>query len=105
VKESPGFPGRFTLQNATCTAKVGVETINFAFLTINGKSTGPANPVASTSATFTPDPTRDLFMSSGDNLAVTLHDTPNGLETIIKDKTSGQTGSMTASKVNGFAHI
>ena len=44
-------------------------------------------------------------MSSGDNLAVTLHDTPNGLETIIKDKTSGQTGSMTASKVNGFAHI
>jgi hypothetical protein len=94
-----------TLQNATCAAKVGVETINFAFLTVNGKSTGPANPVDSTSATFTPDPTRDLFMSSGDNLAVTLHDTPTGLETIIKDRTSGQTGSMTASKANGFAHI
>ena len=95
-----------TLQNATCAAKVGVETINFAFLTLNGKATGPANPLdATTAGTFTPNPARDLFMSSGDNLAVTVHDTAAGLQTIIKDKTSGQTGSMTASKANGFAHI
>ncbi len=94
-----------TLQNATCAARVGIETINFAFLTLNGKSTGPANPIDSTAATFTPDAKRDLFMASGDNLSVTVHDTPAGLQTIIKDKTSGQTGSMTASKANGFGHI
>jgi hypothetical protein len=94
-----------TVQNATCAAKVGVETINFAFLTLDGKSTGPANPADSTLATFTPDPTRDLFMNSGDNLSVTIHDTANGLQTIVNDHTSGQTGLMTASKGNGFAHI
>ncbi len=95
-----------TLQNATCAAKVGIETINFAFLTLNGKATGPANPLdATTAGTFTPNPKRDLFMNSGDKLAVTVHDTPAGLQTIIKDNTSGQTGWMTASKANGFAHI
>ncbi|HEY6469738.1 MAG TPA: hypothetical protein VI434_08205 [Candidatus Dormibacteraeota bacterium] len=94
-----------TTQNATCAGRVGVETINFAFLTLNGKSTGPANPIDSTLATFTPDAKRDLFMSPGDNLAVTVRDTPAGLQTIIKDKTSGQTGSMTASRANGFGHI
>jgi hypothetical protein len=94
-----------TTQNATCASRVGVETINFAFLTLNGKSTGPANPIDSTTATFTPDAKRDLFMTPGDNLSVTVHDTASGLQTIIKDKTSGQTGSMTASKANGFAHI
>jgi hypothetical protein len=94
-----------TLQNSTCANKVGIETINFAFLTLNGVATGPANPLDSTLATFTPDPTRDLFMNSGDNLAVTIHDTAAGLQTIIKDRTSHQTGSMTASPANGFAHI
>jgi hypothetical protein len=95
-----------TTQNATCAAKVGIETINFAFLTLNGKATGPANPFdATTAGTFTPNPKRDLFMNSGDKLAVTVHDTPAGLQTIIKDNTSGQTGWMTASKANGFAHI
>jgi hypothetical protein len=44
------------MQNATCAAKIGIEPINFAFLTNNGASTGPANPVGSTLATFTPDP-------------------------------------------------
>jgi hypothetical protein len=95
-----------TLQNSTCASKVGIETINFAFLTLNGTSTGPANPLdATTAGTFTPNPARDLFMNSGDNLAVTVHDTANGLQTIIKDNSTGQTGSMTASKANGFAHI
>ncbi len=94
-----------TLQNPGCAARVGIETINFAFLTLDGRSTGPANPLDSTLATFTPDPTRDLFMNSGDNLSVTLHDTSDGLQTLIADHTTGQTGSMTASKANGFAHI
>jgi len=93
------------LQNSTCAAKAGVEYINFAFVTLNGQATGPANPVDSTLATFTPDPSRDLFMSSGDNLAVSIKDTTNGLQTTIQDKTTGQSGFMTASPANGFAQI
>src|SRR5260370_5263230 len=88
--------------NPACAAQTGVEYVNFAFLTKNGLTTAPANPVQSTVATFTPDPKNDLFMNSGDNLKVILHDTPNGLQAVISDQTSGQTASMTASAANGF---
>jgi hypothetical protein len=91
--------------NTTCLNKVGEEYVNFAFVTKNGTSTGPANPVdATTSGTFTPSPA-DLFMNSGDHIQVTMTDTPNGLEVILHDLTTGGTGSMTASKANGFAQI
>jgi hypothetical protein len=63
------------------------------------------DPVNSTTATFTPDPKKDLFMNSGDNLKVSLHDTPSGLQAVINDKTTGQTGSMTASAANGFGQV
>src|SRR5262249_7822208 len=86
---------------ATCAARTGLEYVNFAFLTKNGLTSAPANPVQSTVATFTPDPNNDLFMNSGDNLRVILHDTPNGLQTVVNDLTSGQKGSMTASAANG----
>ena len=50
-------------QNPTCQAQAGFEYLNFAFITRNGKSTGPANPLDSTtSGTFTPNPAKDLFM-------------------------------------------
>jgi hypothetical protein len=98
-------PVNGTVQNSTCAGKVGIETFTFAFVTRNGKTQAPPNPVQSTLATFTPDPTKDLFMSSGDNLMVTLHDTAHGLQTVINDTTSGQSGSMTASAANGFAQI
>jgi hypothetical protein len=94
-----------TLQNATCAARIGVEPINFAFLTKNGASLGPANPVDSTLATFTPDPSRVFFMNSGDKISVSLTDTANGLRTAIHDNTTGTTGFMTASASNGFAQI
>src|ERR1700751_384744 len=55
-----------TLLNPTCAAHTGVEYVNFAFVTKNGVPTAPPNPIDSTTATFTPDPQRDLFMSSGD---------------------------------------
>jgi len=94
------------LNNPTCQAKAGVEYLNFAFITKNGKSTGPANPLQSTiGGTFTPSPTRDLFMNPGDHLNVSFGDTPNGLRVVIKDLTTGQSGSMTASKANGFAQV
>jgi hypothetical protein len=98
-------PVNGTTLNQTCQATTGLEYVNFAFLTKNGRTTAPANPVQSTTATFTPDPKNDLFMRSGDNLKVSLHDTPNGLQTVIRDLTSGQTGSMTASAANGFGQV
>src|SRR5712691_1259338 len=82
-----------TTLNATCAAKTGVEYVNFAFISKNGRTTAAANPVDSTTATFTPDRKNDLFMNSGDDLKVSLHDTPNGLQAVINDQSSGQTGS------------
>jgi hypothetical protein len=91
--------------NSTCLAQVGEEPVNFAFVTLNGKSQGPANPVDSTLAgTFTPGP-GVLYMNSGDNIKVSLKDTSNGLKVYLNDLTSHQNGTMTASKANGFAQV
>jgi hypothetical protein len=98
-------PVNGTTLNSTCASTVGLEYANFAFVTKNGHTTNPANPVQSTTATFTPDPKKDLFMSPGDNLQVSLGDTPDGLRAVINDKTSGQSGSMTASAANGFGQV
>ena len=98
-------PVNGTTQNGTCAAKTGLEYVNFSVITKNGRTTAPANPVDSTTATFTPDRAKDLFMRSGDNLRVSLRDTPNGLRAVIDDRTSGQTGSMTASAANGFGQV
>jgi hypothetical protein len=98
-------PVNGTLQNPTCAAQVGIEYFNFAFVTKNGVSQAPANPVDSTLTTFTPDPSKDLFMNSGDQLQVSMQDTPDGLQATINDLTAGTTGSMTASPANGFAQI
>ena len=91
--------------NTACLSTVGEEYVNFAFVTKNGKSTGPANPVdATTKGTYTPSPA-DLFMNSGDRVQVSLSDTTNGVKASLNDLTSGQSGSMTASKANGFAQV
>ena len=94
-----------TTLNPTCAARTGLEYVNFAFLSKNGKTEAPANPVQSTTASFTPDPQNDLFMNSGDNLKVSMRDTPNGLQAVINDQTTGQSGSMTASAANGFGQV
>jgi len=92
--------------NTTCLNQVGEEYVNFAFITHNGVATGPANPAdATTAGTYTPDPKADLFMNPGDRLKVSFTDTANGLEVIIHDLTTSQSGSMTASKANGFGQI
>jgi hypothetical protein len=100
-------PVNGTTLNATCTNQIGgsIEYVNFAFLTRNGVSQAPASPVNATLATFTPDATRDLFMSSGDQLIVSLHDSGHGLVTTVMDKTTHQSGSMTASAANGFGMV
>jgi hypothetical protein len=91
--------------NDTCLSQVGIEPVNFAFVTLSGKSQGPANPVDSTlGGTFTPGP-GVLYMNSGDNVNVSIKDTSNGVKVYLNDLTSHQNGTMTASKANGFAQV
>jgi hypothetical protein len=94
-----------TQLNPTCAATTGIEYVNFAFITKNGLSQAPASPVNATLATFTPDPGKDLFMNSGDALAVHLQDTSGGFQVLITDLTTQQSGSMTASASNGFGEV
>ena len=91
--------------NPTCANIVGIEYVNFAFITKSGVAHAPANPFDATLATYTPNPATDLFMNSGDWVQVTMHDTTNGFLVVINDLTSGQSGSMTASAANDFAEI
>jgi hypothetical protein len=90
--------------NQACLDSVGEEWANFAFLTKTGVPQAPPDPLSFTAATFTPDPSRVLFMNAGDDLSISIHDTAAGLVTGIDDTTTGQKGSMTASIANGFAH-
>jgi hypothetical protein len=93
--------------NSTCAASTGLEYVNFAFITKSGvpQPNSPPNPVQATISTFTPNPSADLFMNSGDKLVLTMHDTTHGLQIVIDDLTSGRTGSMTASAANGFGQV
>jgi hypothetical protein len=92
--------------NDTCQSKVGVEPVNFAFLTHNGKPQGPPNPVNfDPIASGQPDPAKDLFLNQGDHYTVSLHDTAHGVQTVVQDTTNGQAGLMTASAANGFGQV
>jgi hypothetical protein len=91
------------LNNNACLNTVGTEPVNFDFLTKSGKATAPGNPGAPQH--FVPNLAKDLLMNPGDSLTVHLFDTPNGLETTVVDHTTGATGSMTASKGNGFGSV
>ncbi len=93
--------------NSTCASITGLEYVNFAFITTSGvpQPGSPPNPVNATLSTFTPNPSADLFMNSGDELIVTLHDTAQGLNIGINDATTGQSGSMTTSAANGFGQV
>jgi hypothetical protein len=91
--------------NSACLSTVGIEPVNFAFITKSGMSQAPANPVDATTATYTPNPKKDLFMSSGDRLTLAMHDTAKGLHVEIHDMTTGESGSMTASAANGFGQV
>lgn len=93
--------------NATCQSIAGLEYVNFAFITKNGvpQPVSPPNPVQSTPSTFTPNQSADLFMNSGDQIRITMHDTPHGLTVVLNDETTGQSGSMTASAMNNFGQV
>ena len=102
-----------TPNNADCDNYVlgGVEPINWAYITRSGRSQAPANPLFTGTftdfnpAAVTPDYTKDLMMSPGDRILIHMHDTHDGLRIDLTDKTTKQSGSMTASVGNGFGHI
>ena len=98
-----------TTLNSTCQSEIlgGVENVNFAYLTHDGKPIGPPNPLQfQVLGSGDPQGNADVeFMKSGDDLQVTLHDTANGLETDVNDLTTGTSGTMTASASNHFGQI
>jgi hypothetical protein len=91
--------------NSACLNTVGVEPVNFAFITRSGKPQAPPDPVHATLATYTPNPKQDLFMNPGDRIAVSLHDTSAGFQVVLRDLTTHVSGSMTASAGNGFGQV
>jgi hypothetical protein len=95
----------FVDNNAACLNTVGLEPANFAFITTSGVPQAPPGPLDLTAGSFTPDPSKDLFMGAGDRLNISVHDSSAGLVTQIDDLTSGKSGSMTASVANGFAQV
>jgi hypothetical protein len=89
----------------------GVEPINWAYVTKSGRSQAPADPLftgtfaAPNLTAVTPDYNKDLLMSPGDRVVIHMHDTDAGYRVDLSDLTTHQSGSMTASKANGFAHV
>jgi hypothetical protein len=96
------------VNNSDCLNRVGVEPISFAFITKSGVPQAPPDPLTAFSPPYTsltPNPATDLFMGSGDELTVDMHDTAAGFQVVIHDLTTGQSGSMTASIANGWQHV
>ncbi len=92
--------------NSTCASRTGLEYVNFAYLTKNGKTQGPPNPINfDVVKSGMPDPNKVAFLNPGDHYTVTLHDTAHGLETVVQDTTTGTVGKMTASAENGFGQV
>jgi hypothetical protein len=94
----PGSPPD-AVANENC-----IEPANFAFITLSGHPVGPPGPDTLRLQSFVPN--HDVLrMNPGDDLTVTLQDTPAGLLSQLTDTTTGQTGTMVASEANGFRHI
>jgi hypothetical protein len=94
--------------NRDCLGKVGLEPVSYAFITTNGvphSSPAPLEVQTSPFSALTPNAATDLFMNSGDVVTADIHDGPAGLVATLNDLTTHQSGSMTASAANGFAHI
>jgi hypothetical protein len=89
----------------------GIEPINWAYITKDGQSQAPANPLFTGTfqnpnlSAVTPDYQKDLLMRPGDRIRIHMHDTEAGFRIDLDDLSSGQSGSMTASVDNGFGHI
>jgi len=89
--------------NNACLNTVGPEPVNFAFITKNGVATAPGSPFHPEH--FTPDLARDLLMNPGDDIRLHMFDTGVAFKVVVNDLTTGTSGSMTASKANGFEEV
>jgi hypothetical protein len=92
------------VNNNDCLNDAGLEYVNFALITKSGNSQAPADPLRQVfpdSFATGPD---TLEMNNGDEMTVSIHDTAAGVQVVINDLTTGETGSMTASIANGFGH-
>jgi hypothetical protein len=89
----------------------GVEPVNWAYITRNGVSQAPANPLFTGTfanpnfSAVNPNVHEDLVMNPGDRIQIHMHDTPAGFRVDLADLSTGRHGSMTASIANGFGHI
>jgi hypothetical protein len=95
------------VNNVACQSVVGLEPVNWAYLTHSGHPHAPPDPISliRNPDTGNPNPATDLQMNGGDRLRLHMFDTPQGFRVVLNDQTSGQTGSMTASAANGFEQI
>jgi len=96
--------------NSACVSgAVGIEPVNFAYITKSGNSVVPASPLTGFQNQLVV--TKDVFlMSPGDTIEVrmfdnTAADPAGGFEVILTDLTTGKSGSMTANINNGFAQV
>src|SRR5207302_1339998 len=99
---SLGADGNFTANNNDCLSNSngGEEFGNASFITFTGHSPIPATPYNNPGA-FAPNPNFDMYFNPGDLLTVTMHDIPDsspgpngsGLEIVVDDQTTGQSGS------------
>jgi hypothetical protein len=85
---------------ATCNGNC-IEPVNFAYLQTNGVPAGPPSPQLSNVSSLTPNAST-LMINPGDELVVSITDPPAGFTTTVRDLTTHQTGTMTASAANGF---
>ncbi len=97
------------VNNGACLNQVGIEPVNFAYVTTNGQSVAPASPLTGFNNQLIVNK-NVMLMNPGDTLEVrmfdnTAADPAGGFEVVIRDLTTGKTGSMTASINNGFAQI
>src|SRR5439155_15602268 len=90
--------------NIDCLRRAGEEWANFAYLTKSGVPQGPPDPLNFQFVGSGMPGSTVVYMNAGDELTISIHDSPVGLVTAVTDLTTGQTGSMTASVANGFAH-
>ena len=94
--------------NKACVKRLhgGVESINLAFVTKDGRPHAPPDPLnGRADTTGTVNPVTDLLMNQGDELVVTITDSAGGAHVQIDDLTTHETGAMTASAANGFAQV
>ena len=85
---------------ATCNNNC-LEPVNFAFLQTNGVPAGPPSPQLTDASTFLPN-AHTLMINPGDTIVTSITDPAQGFTTTVRDLSTGQTGTMTASAANGF---